>query len=174
MRALKRARLKLFISAGTCLGVLAIIGWSYTERGHRAFPGIQRSSRSGDRYMFYVLDGVAYVQRSEWLSPLPPNSGPISTNPSFDFNFAGIHGSESHQMRRANPPDTTVYGRDRYFGVSLWWAWLTSLVIFAFSAKAWFKRSPMNDGLCPKCGYDLRATPDRCPECGIVPVKPTN
>jgi hypothetical protein len=42
------------------------------------------------------------------------------------------------------------------------------LAIFATLFHRWQHRAQRLPGHCRACGYDLRATPDRCPECGAI------
>ncbi len=47
-----------------------------------------------------------------------------------------------------------------------WLLFVIFAVPLAWQLRTVYRRR-CREGLCPTCGYDLRATPDRCPECGI-------
>ncbi len=46
--------------------------------------------------------------------------------------------------------------------------WFLITVLLVLPAMRWARRRRPPPGSCPACGYDLRASPDRCPECGTL------
>jgi hypothetical protein len=54
--------------------------------------------------------------------------------------------------------------------IILWPCWSAALLFSALPAVWVARRRRYAAGHCAKCGYDLRASPERCPECGTIPV----
>jgi hypothetical protein len=87
------------------------------------------------------------------------------------WSFAGFRGNHFH-MTAGRPPGPSGSIVVEEFTVLLWAPLLTTGVFPALWLLLWVRRrSRTPAGCCPNCGYDLRATPDRCPECGAVSAK---
>ena len=55
--------------------------------------------------------------------------------------------------------------------ISIWYLVLSTAILPVIVVFLRLRPRRPRPGYCQQCGYDLRATPDRCPECGTIPKK---
>jgi len=84
---------------------------------------------------------------------------------------AGI-GYHRWNMTAGRTPQAPVLGEFAEVRVAPAWPLLVSLTLVSLWVPFVVRnRRARRDGRrCVQCGYDLRATPQRCPECGSVPA----
>jgi hypothetical protein len=90
---------------------------------------------------------------------------------SYYYRSSGVFGFELFRRRWDLSPGVN---RSEFSAVMPFWA-----IVLLFSippawwAIRWRHRRRLRAGHCPVCGYDLRATPDICPECGTPITAPS-
>jgi len=80
---------------------------------------------------------------------------------------------KAHRASSAQEVGSAVYVQNLVYFYDMP-EWILA-AIFAVLPAFWLRRQLRHRhtrvGYCPVCGYDLRATPDRCPECGTLSPK---
>lgn len=151
-----------FDQTGIMLGVALWLG-AYAWLGHT--PSADRLLGLG--YVRYALVTVILLRLVPFCWMLDIFCGAFSIHV---FGFAGFNtpaaGHSPTQLFLSTLGTTLLHGL--LMGLAFWAA--VSALAFLYSLT-WKGEKP--SGLCAKCGYDLRASPVRCPECGTPNPNPS-
>lgn len=144
-----------------------IVHWEWTRRELAIGTGrglLFVEDARGDGNTYDPLAFTAHVQRPAVDLQIDPDlSGRLHGRLGFEY-------ADSSGQR-----DWIGLVRIRAVVVPLWFVVLATSIL---PARWWFvargrkrRQSRERHGRCTRCGYDLRATPDRCPECGTPVAK---
>jgi hypothetical protein len=164
---MRRQRRALLLALPWALGAFASLLWFTTVMNvapdrpslHIEFRGF--FANSTDRYLT--------LGRSA-LTGVPGEDEKLSSY--YFFRWLGVSYSHLTYLRDGTPKTSNAGENVRFVGFQYWLVFLAlgtaSLATMGLLLKEGSRRRRDAAGLCRICGYDLRATPERCPECGSL------
>jgi hypothetical protein len=171
----KRRLLNVLVGTGLVMCAATIALWArsylYFDGTGRSFADdsvLEFSSNHGQICVQYVTNFYkGPIQKDEWewgASPIADGTGKGQIT--WRKRWAGFQIGEMAFW------STMLGDRARFMVVPDW------SILLVLGAPAWsnffhlyVRHRRMRLGRCPICSYDLRATSDRCPECGTMPQK---
>lgn len=155
-----RAAVMFFLSVAT----VAAIGSYMTRDRQRQWGGTGRAQT--ERYLIWRYTWLRYGSRDWATQRLWNASGGYAAHRPAPWTLV-IPGL---RIQGGTEEVHTFVGMEASvptLAVSMHLAWPVSLSA-AMLAWCFVRRRRRGEaGHCPRCGYDLRATPERCPECGF-------
>lgn len=118
-----------------------------------------------------VINAKSYRDRHDGIDfthiSLPASTAIDEEQLGSGFDVAGF----GVRVEKHSPKNST--DRRLYLELPDWSITVSSGVLMIILLRRWRRqRMPQRQGLCKRCGYDLRASTVKCPECGL-PISPS-